>query len=92
VLSGDFCDWQGASFEFGFSVLLICESVSCSCPKISECIWKLIRPALVVRFFVGFRDPLFLVGWLQDYKYKNLHTVLSSSKPHGTTQVDKCQK
>jgi hypothetical protein len=62
VLSDDFCEWQGASFECGFSVSPICESVSCSCPRISECIWKLIRPALVVKFFVGFRDPSFLVS------------------------------
>jgi len=39
--------------NFSFSILLICECMSCSCPKISECKWKLIRPALVVRFFVG---------------------------------------
>ncbi len=40
MLSGDFYEWQGASFEFGFSVLLICECMSCTYPKISECIWK----------------------------------------------------
>jgi len=88
VLSGGFYEWQGASFEFGFYVLLICECMSCSCPKISECIWKyseiswregvresglsqkirrettLIRPVLVVRFFVWSRHPFF---WYQSW-------------------------